>query len=215
MRKVIFAAAAASAMALVAMPAAAQGWYAEANLGPNLDAKVKLSGTVDDGSGPQSGSADLKLKKGWLLSGVVGRNLGAGVSIEGEGLVSRNKVRAIDLGDGTSAFGGYRVTTAGVLANVVYTVPTGMGVAPYVGAGIGWGDSSLDKDAQYDDVTGTIWQVKAGAKVALSPKASVNVGVRYVEGVKFKIQGEQDGVSVDLKAKPQQTAVTVGIHYDF
>jgi len=197
MKKIIIAAAAATAV-LVAMPAAAQGWYAEANLGPNFNGHLKVqdSGAV----------GKVKLKKGWLLSGVVGRDLADGVSVEAEGLVTRNKIRAVTLQDGSQELGGYRVTTAAALVNVVYTAPLAE-VAPYIGVGVGYGDSSVDYNAQYDDEQGLVWQVKGGAKFALSPKASANLGLRYVEGARIK----QDGA----KITPRQTALTVGIHYGF
>ena len=94
MRKMIIAAAAASAMALVAMPAAAQDWYAQVNAGVSMGKADASAGINDTGV-----SGDVDLKPGFLVGAAGGAALGNGLRLELEGLFDQNKLKDTDAKD--------------------------------------------------------------------------------------------------------------------
>ena len=189
MRKVILAAAAASAMALAAMPAAAQDWYAQVNTGVSTG---KVDVTVDGDSG------DADLKTGFGVGAAGGVALGNGLRAELEGIFNRNDFS--DQVDGETLKG----SAATAFVNVLYDFQLG-GISPYVGAGVGYGSTSLkvDEDSVHDQ--GVAWQLRAGASFPVNDVLTVDAGYRYMNLAHFKDEG--------IKIEPTLHMLTVGARF--
>ena len=87
-------------------------------------------------------------------------------------------------------------TTWSVLANAWYDFSLGSSLKPYIGGGVGWGETKLDGnfvtgDTQHFSFTndGFAWQVGAGVNFAVSSNVSIGVGYRYFSGPDVAVSG--------------------------
>jgi opacity protein-like surface antigen len=221
MKKVIFAAAAASALALAAMPAAAQGWYAQVNVGGTVKTKAdaRLSFTPDDTAfDPSSLSGDGDIKEGFGVGAAAGYALGNGVRLEGETFYTSNDLGGVeDLGVGS-----VKLQHMGVFANLLYDIPVSGAFQPYVGGGVGYGSTTFNVDSNEQHDQGAAWQLKAGVSYPLNDVLSLDVGYRYMHMADW--QGAIDGVDIDddpdagpgtvgIKFKPSAHILTVGARF--
>jgi opacity protein-like surface antigen len=197
MRKVIFAAAAASVMALAAMPAAAQDWYAQVNTGVSTGKADASAGLNDEGV-----SGDVDLKPGFLVGAAGGVALGNGLRLELEGLYDQNKLKHTDV----------KNMNATAFANVLYDFNVG-GMTPYVGAGVGYSSTSLKQGGDSIHDQGTAWQLRAGVTVPVNEVLSVDIGYRYMDLGKFNATVTDGTDTVSLKLDPKVHALTVGARF--
>jgi opacity protein-like surface antigen len=194
MKTLLFAAAAAMA-AFAALPAAAQELYAQGNLG------VSLAGTADVESDFEglTGSGDIDLENGWLASAALGSGF-RGVRVEAEVIYSNNDVDE----DG---FDDVSVEHLGLLANVLYDFPVTGAFRPYVGAGAGVGNTTVELDGDDADDTGLAWQLRAGATLGSEEGVMWDIGYRYLNLADFEVSEED----ASLEAEAAIHAITVGV----
>ena len=84
------------------------------------------------------------------------------------------------------------ITSHSVMANIYWDIPFAMaGLAPFVGAGVGWAQNSLENFSTTNGGTfflpegtasGLAWQAMAGVAFALSPLTTVDLFYRYFDG---------------------------------
>jgi len=221
MRKVIFTAAAVSAMAFAAMPAAAQGWYAQVNVGGTVKAKAdaRLSFTPDDTTvDPSSISGDGDIDNGFGVGAAAGYAMGNGVRVEGETFYTTNDLGGFkDLG-----VEDVKLQHMGFFANVLYDIPMSGSFQPYVGGGVGYGSTTFNVDSNEQHDQGAAWQLKAGVSYPLNDSLSLDLGYRYMHMADW--QGSIDGVDLDdtpdvgpgtvgVKFKPSAHILTIGARF--
>jgi len=182
------------AAAALATPALAQDQnYVQLNLGGSVAGDVEIDGL---------GETDLD--KGFFASIAAGRTDTSGISVEGE-------VVYLDADIDTNGVFDADVTTTAALINLTYTY-SGLGaIKPYVGGGLGWGNVDYDVDGDSVDDSSVLWQVKAGATYAFSPQVSLDVGYRYINLPKFKVNDGTDTVEIESDAH----VISVGARYAF
>lgn len=217
MRKCLLAATGV-AVALVALPAAAQdaGWYGQFGVGASLGGSVDVDGRYDDGTDVYSESADLDLENGWLVTGAVGMDHGP-FRVEGELVYSDNDVEDIVLTDGSTTveIEGVSVSHLAALVNLYYDFDTGAAWTPYVGAGVGYGGTRVSFDGEDEGDSGLAWQVRAGLTVQSSPSLSWDIGYRYLDMAEFEYS-ESDGVEeIMLRAAPKTHSISVSARFAF
>jgi opacity protein-like surface antigen len=182
MKLSLFATAAVAA-AFVAAPALAQpvatapSNYVQFNLGSGIIGQSELDGSF---AGVGAGSTDIDLDAGLFASAAAGRNFGNGFAVELEGVYAGNDGKDEDVtavfGPGSEA----SISTLGALVNAKYEFNTGGPLAPYVGAGIGYGSVNIDVDGLDDDQGGFMWQGKAGVVIKTNEQLAWDIGYRYL-----------------------------------
>jgi opacity protein-like surface antigen len=135
---------------------------------------------------------------GFLIGAAVGMHVDQiipGLRVEAEVDYRSNHSKGTwqsNTGDPTDVSSGaldFDHTTWSVLANAWYDFSLGSSLKPYVGGGIGWGETKLDgkfvsgakPNFSFTD-DGFAWQVGAGVNYAISPNVLVGVGYRYFSG---------------------------------
>lgn len=193
MKTLLFAAAA--AVTFAALPAAAQELYAQGNLGFSAAGTADVDASLDG----LSGSGDVDLEHGWLASAALGSGF-RGVRVEAEAIYSSNDVDE-------EGFDDVSVRHLGLLANVLYDIPMDGAFRPYVGAGVGIGNTTVDLGDDDADDTGLAWQLRAGATFGSSETMMWDVGYRYLNLADFEVS-EGDA---SLEAEAAIHAVTIGV----
>lgn len=207
MKKTLFAATAAIAM-LAAMPAAAADWYAQVNAGYSVSSQADATLTFvpdDTDEDAMSASGDFDLDNGFVVGAAAGVSIGNGFRVEGEGILTNNDMDGIEeLGiDSIDA------SSAAAFVNVLYDFPMG-GMTPYVGAGIGYGSTTLDADGESEHDQGSVWQIKAGVSYPVNDTLTLDFGYRYMEMASW----ETSVTDVDLDDDPDVGPGTVGVELD-
>jgi len=178
----------AAALAVVAQVASAQGdsWYFAGNVGASFPNDV-------DSSGPGL-SVTTELDTGFLVSGALGRSFG-NLRADGEVFYNINDVSTLSaLGLSIGASGD--VSTLGLMVNGYYDFATGTKWKPYLGAGIGAANVSINDlsaagvPVADDDDTVFAYQFKAGVGYEFSPQVDGMLGYRFF--------GTDDGDFVDV-----------------
>jgi opacity protein-like surface antigen len=200
--KTILFAAAASVVAFTAMPAAAQ-MYVQGNVGYSFSGTADTTLTVDDGTTVETASGDVDLDGGFMGSAAFGTSFAEGLRVESEAIYSSN-----DLSD-DSDFADVSVKQWAVMANVLYDF-TMEGLTPYVGAGIGYGSTTLEEEmlGELDD-SGLAWQLRAG--VSIGEAVVWDIGYRYLNMADFEAEFDDGTDSVSIEADAGIHAVTVGV----
>lgn len=188
--------------------------YAEADIGAVLGGHFEAHGS-DTLLGPVAFNEPLR--RGAMASLLVGRSFGASpLALEAEGLYLNDAIKSDDLNALLRTSAGLRVQTYGALAGVKLETPVGwklgsFNLAPYVGAGIGYGASSVTILRDHYDGDGLLWQAKAGVALKTSPRLAWTVGYRYLRLPTF------DTNKLGLAARLQSDAhvVSVGVRYAF
>ena len=157
------------------------------------------------------------LQGGWQVSGGVGVDNAflPGLRLELEGLFTNN-----DLDE----FNSLEVKTLGGLGNALYEFKLGQ-VAPYLGAGVGYGRTSLNFDPD-DDLdsgedanrilrdSGLIWQLKAGVAIPVQDTLVVDVGYRYFNGARVENTfTNAAGQIITGELDPEVHAITAGVRF--
>ena len=197
--KTILLAAAATVAAFAALPATAQELYAQANVGVSLAGTADVEASIDDGSDTLAASGDVDLENGWLVSGALGSGF-RGVRVEAEAIYSSNDIDE----DG---FEDISVEHWALLANVLYDIPMDGAFRPYVGAGVGLGNTTLELGDDDAEDRGLAWQLRAGATFGAEEGVTWDVGYRYLNLADFELS-ETDA---NLEAEAAVHAVTVGV----
>ena len=194
MKTILFAAAAA-AVTFAALPAAAQELYAQGNIGFSAAGTADVDASFDD----FSASGDVDLENGWLASAALGSGF-RGVRVEAEVIYSSNDVDE-------EGFDEVSVEHLGLLANVLYDIPMDGAFRPYVGAGVGIGNTTVDFGDDDADDTGLAWQVRVGATFGTEESVTWDIGYRYLNLADFEI--DEEGASLEAEAAVH--AVSVGV----
>jgi len=178
MNKTLFAATAAIAL-MTALPAAAGEWYAQVNAGATVSSETDGNTTFtpdDTDYDPWMrtlGDAD----EGFAVGAAAGYAVGNGVRVEGEFLYTSNDLDGIPDLDTNSV----ELNNADFFVNVLYDIPMQGGFQPYIGAGVGFGSTTLDIDNESTHDEGTAWQIKVGANYPVNDTLTLDFGYRYVE----------------------------------
>lgn len=120
---------------------------------------------------------------GVSLNGAVGLDFGL-ARLEGELLYDRHSLEDLEVGGLDLDAGGRFETLAGML-NAFVDLPTGIGITPFAGAGIGFADVEAKNiriagaDLLDDRDTGLAWQLRAGVAFGLLPLTDLTFGYRY------------------------------------
>lgn len=171
--------------AMVAGPAhATEGWYGRVDAGYSVDGELTAFGF------------DFDLDDDWMADAAVGYAFANGFRTDVE-LAYRNN--EVDLWqEDAEVWSG--------MVNLFYDFNRGGRVQPYVGAGVGYGRLDF---LDLDD-SGFAWQAMAGVGIALSERATLDIGYRHFElnSLSLDIDGPTD---VDY----QHSAVTLGLRWQF
>lgn len=198
---------AAVAAGALATPALAQepAPYVQVNLGASISGDVDLE--ADDGMTTYSGEADLETGTFGSIAG--GASMGGGWVLEGEAVLLTNE---IDTAEADAALGApldAQLEAYAVMVNGLYNFNAGS-FRPYVGAGVGAGNSKYRLAGESEDDMGLAWQVKAGVVIPGSQNLSWDIGYRYLSLPSFEIS---EGASVDIDAAAH--IVSVGARISF
>ncbi|MBS7809634.1 OmpA family protein [Roseococcus pinisoli] len=134
------------AATVLSLPVAAQaqpitGLYIGGGVGANYREPGSETLSLRGPGGATSGGFDVKTNWGWTALGSIGWGFGNGLRVEIEGNYRNNAVRRVS---GAVTSGG-TVHQYGVMANALYDFNFlnlnvgGVGIVPYVGAGVGYG----------------------------------------------------------------------------
>lgn len=188
--KIAILTAAAAAAALLSTPALAQdGRYFQVNLGGSVGGEIDSDLTL----GGTSASGESDLESGFFASVAAGVPTSGGFAVEAEIVYFEAD---IDTTDADAVFGfplEASTNTFGALINVVYNFGGMETFSPYVGAGVGVGESNNELDGTSYDDQGLVWQVKAGVVVPVGG-AKFDIGYRYLRLPRFDVAGGGDSV---------------------
>ena len=155
---------------------------------------------------------------GFLLSGALGLDFGL-LRVEGEALFTRHSLDDVEgvSGLNLNADGDYEVLAG--MANVFLDLPTGIGVTPFVGGGVGYGRVKLNvfsfdgSDIVDDEDEAMLYQARAGIAFALAPLTDLTFGYRYLVIDDLTLDGERGGkVEVDTQ---KQHIAELGLRISF
>ena len=132
----------------------------------------------------------VKANKGIRISGVLG--YGNGESLRGEAELFRSKASIYtlshpDVSGGSPQDASGNVSAVGLMANGYYDFKTDMPIVPYVGAGVGAVNVSVNDVTASGFLKGNdsdrvlAWQLKAGISYPVSDKTSLTFGYRFFD----------------------------------
>ena len=191
----VLAAVAAGALATPVLAQDAPSSYVQFNLGANLGGDVDLD--VTDGPDTFSGEADLESGTFGSIAG--GLRMDGGFVLEGEVMLLTSDV---DTAEADAALGApldANVESYAVMVNGIYNFETG-GFRPYVGAGVGFGNTKFRLAGESEDDMGLAWQLKAGVVIPTSDSLSWDIGYRYVALPSFDLSGGGSSIDADATA---------------
>lgn len=199
---------AAIAAGAVATPALAQepAPYVQINLGASISGDVDLE--ADDGINTYSGEADLETGTFGSIAG--GASMGGGWVLEAEAVLLTNE---IDTDAADAALGApleAQLEAYAVMFNGMYNFDAGS-FRPYVGAGVGAGNTKYRLAGESEDDMGLAWQVKTGVVIPGSQNMSWDIGYRYLSLPSFEVTDAGASVDVDTSAH----IVSVGARISF
>ena len=219
------------------LPAAAQTWYdpsqllhhayVEAEGGLDFQGRTKTDiAATGLGSLEQSASQDSEFFGG----GLIGYDLAPAVSIEAEGIYSRDH---LSFGSNNPVLGsGGATRTYGGLGNLRFSLPftptytvnmmshsIPIGFKPYIAGGIGRGNIELSGQngafSYRDSQDGFIWQGKAGLEIRTGGHIALDVGYRYLESPDYDHPGSFNSPGYSAITRSHLQAATVGLKYYF
>ena len=204
------------AAAAIAGPAAAEGWYARADLGYGFSGALETPREI--GIAPTFGGAG-DFDGGWAASVASGRAFASGPRVEGE-----LAYRDADVESSVGVAPGAEASAISLLANAFYDFNRSGQFQPYIGAGIGvvqidgrsFNNATLVTDlVGFDDTdTNVAYQVLAGVGVGLSERVTLDVGYRYFAAPDLEFSGRGPlGVSRDFEADYEHHSATIGLRW--
>lgn len=212
MRCIVLVAAAALALPALAKASPLERPYVEVSGGWTGAGRLTAAG-VDAVLGPLSVSE--KLKSGWMASALAGAHLGQSpFALEAEGLYVRNGVASSDLDAAFGAPLGIKSRGKGLVGNLAVSAPNAWALGalqlrPYAAAGLGYGRNDIAILGDDYGGDGTIWQAKAGLKLASAGRLSWDLGYRYLSLPRF----HTDQLGLDIHMKTHLQALSVGVVY--
>ena len=135
---------------------------------------------------------------GYSVSGAVGLDFGI-IRLEGEVFYNDNELDSF--GGLFGSFDGNVETLAG-MANIFLDIPTGIGITPFFGGGIGYADVEADISGLFanlvnDSDSGLAWQLRAGIAFAIFPYTDLTLGYRYFATEDLDMQNASGNVEVE------------------
>ena len=186
--------------------------YVEAEAGWAGAGRLKAAG-ADAVLGPLAVTE--QLKSGWMAGGLVGARLGhSPFALEAEGLYVHNRIDSPDLDAAFGAPLGMKSRAGAVLANLDVSAPQAwtagaVQIRPYAAAGLGYGRNEITILGDDYGGDGTVWQAKAGVKLATAGRLSWDLAYRYVSLPRF----HTDQLGLDVHIKTHLQAVSLGLVY--
>lgn len=176
-----------------------------------------MDATITDGVDTFEGSEEVDLDGGWVLSGAAGMSLANNLRVEGELLYLTNKVGSGAFEDAEIAVGEIEVSNIAGFVNVLYDIPMGeLEWVPYVGAGVGYGETTLEIEGEEASNNGLTWQLRAGISVPGGPdNMRWDIGYRYLRVAEFEADAEIDIYDFSLQAEPTIHVLSLGVRYGF
>jgi len=165
-----------------------------------------------------AGRLSAELDSGAAFQGAYGQRIGA--SLRGEVAVayrSQDTTSRVTVRPGFAAPSGQpdKFTALSLDLNLYYDIPTGGPVRPYVGAGAGVAQVSID-DGVTDDETSTLnLQAMAGASYALSPRAELFAEARYQRLGTIKVETRAGLATGEQEIDVSNPAVFAGVRFGF
>ena len=197
---------------------AAQGWYAAGTVGVVSQADQKLAYSRPGVAGVASPT--LPLDTGFLAGGSIGRYLGEAWRLETEFAYQSidHPVFTLAAG-GPSGDGNYASTSIAVNALREFDLFGSPRARTYAGVGAVY-LTEVDIDFENTGVeqsfsgSGTAFQALLGARYALSERAFIDAGVRYLLASNVELNGET-GTTGKIKADYEPLAITVSFGWRF
>jgi hypothetical protein len=213
---------------LLVNSASAQTWYDPSVFLPKTYVELEGGATVEGrtkeqvsayglGATSQSASESDDLFAGAL----VGYKLTDMISVEGEGIYSRNHQAFV--GDPILGSGG-ATRTYGGLANVKIGAPyathvMGISIKPYVAGGVGYGQIQYTGEngafSYADRQNGFLWQGKVGVEIETGYHIGLDIAYRYLSSPRYDTPGSFSNTNYSALAQSHLQAVTAGIFYRF
>lgn len=219
MRRVTFLAVAAFACA---GPAAAQSGlgyleqrYVQVNLGSGIDGQS----TMKLHSHAANGRLEAELDEGFAASALAGLGYTSGFAFEVEGIYLSNDVDTGALADTLQSPLDVNTEIAGGFANVKYEYVNETPLFPYVGAGVGYGQTEYKLLGDRGASGGFLWQLKAGVSVPATADLTWDLGYRFLRSPDYETVGliEIDGqaYSAHFKAATDVHVLSAGLRWGF
>lgn len=159
-------------------------------------------------------STETQFDTGWAGIGSVGYGFGNGLRLEFEAGYRDNDIDGVS---GVSGAGGSVNVWSGML-NLLYDIPTGIPLTPYIGAGVGYARVKADSvnvsgTAVMDDSDNVFaYQGIVGASYGLTPNLKLALDYRY-----FATQDPEFSTNTGVKVDSEYSAHTVllGLRWEF
>jgi opacity protein-like surface antigen len=213
----------------IALPACAQMFPDPSTVLHNSYVEVEGGGVFQgrtknniEATGLGTSSQSTSLNSDVLGGALVGYNLTDMISVEAEGLWTREH---LSYASNNPIFGqGGAIRTYGGLMNakigIPYTAQFMMfGVTPYIAGGIGYGNvqyTGRNGNFTYaDDHNGFMWQGKAGLEIKTGQHLAFDIAYRYLEAPEYTTPGAFYNAGYSGVAKAHVQAATLGLKYMF
>lgn len=111
-----------------------------------------------------------------------------------------------------------KVKTQGVLLNAYYdfNLRTYLPIKPYVGGGLGWGQSKFEGDGGHIRNNGVSVQIGGGVNYNIDEHISLDLGYRYISYGYFEKEYRIPGVMYEkVDYKPRAHEILFGVRYEF
>ena len=198
------------------LAAPARGADGKSYFGADVGLTLTSSTKVEASGGGISTDAPIKFKTGYRLGLTGGYMINDNFAIEVETGFSSTSAKSI-AGESLDSGEEISIYQIPVLANVIWRIPTGMKLKPYVGVGAGMATSILDIKG-----TGTVLDATSNTIV---PALQALAGIRYdftdrlglVAGYKYLYTGSPEWnhlVNIKLEALKSHQ-INVGLNYTF
>lgn len=219
---------AALAACAIALPASAQGvsslWsphtyldnsYVEATGGSTFQGATtefnSAPGDANEGAG--------HFRPGYFASFTYGKRVAPGLALELEGVYLNNSYNHFTL-ETQGVTGNTR--TYGGLANAVFSLPFDyhvvgrFSVKPYIGAGLGYGNTAYRTTEPFDNSkSGLLWQAKTGIEIKTGTPLSLDLGYRYIGSPDYSSSVAGSGGTASFRLRDHTQVATAGVKYSF
>ena len=196
------------------LAAPARGADGKSYFGADVGLTLTSSTKVEASGGGQSVDGTVKFKTGYRLGLTGGYMINDNFAIEVETGFSGTSVSSID---GVSNVADISIYHIPVLVNVIWRIPTGMKLKPYVGVGAGMAASIIDiKDARgltdgNDSTIVPAFQALAGIRYDFTDRLGLVAGYKYL----YTGSPEWDG-GVQIKFGALKShQINVGLNFTF
>ena len=202
------------------LAAPARGADGKSYFGADVGLTLTSSTKVEASGGGQSVDGTVKFKTGYRLGLTGGYMINDNFAVEVETGFSGTSVKSID-GESLDAGEEVSIYQIPVLANVIWRIPTGMKLKPYVGLGAGMAVSYLH--TQGTTIAGVV--TLTGTDATVVPALQALAGIRYdftdrlglVAGYKYFYSGSPDwNTLTQIKVGALKShQINVGLNFTF